>query len=435
MIHAAPCVETLLTSCSEYYDAFVSIRRGLFNVRDRAEHTRKRKIVSHVFSAKSIVQFEQYIHANLELFLQKWTKLAREAKQNPKSGGYASLDALNWFNYLAFDIIGDLAFGSPFGMLEREKDFAEIRESPDAPPKSAPAIQVLNRRGEVSGTLGCYPQLKPYAKYLPDPFFSQGIQAVQNLAGIAIARVKDRLDNPSDRVDLLARLMQGKDAKGEPLEREELTAEALTQLIAGSDTTSNTSCAILYYVVRTPGVLDKLQKELDAANIPMGTVPSYDAVKDLPYVGAVISETMRIHSTSSLGLPRLVPGQSLENPNPKPVEILGYSFPPGTSLSVPAYTIHHSKEIWGQDADDFAPERWEEGRLTARQKEAFIPFSYGPRACVGRNVAEMELKCIIGTVFKNFDFKDNDESPVLETREGFLRKPLHYNVMLKRRGE
>merc|ERR1712054_711507 len=51
---------------SDYYDAFVSIHRGLFNTRDRAEHTRKRKTVSHTFSTKSVGQFEQYIHHNLE---------------------------------------------------------------------------------------------------------------------------------------------------------------------------------------------------------------------------------------------------------------------------------------------------------------------------------------------------------------------------------
>ena len=316
-------------------------------------------------------------------------------------------------------------------MLEHERDLAEIRKSPDAPVQTAPAIEVLNRRGEVSGTLGCLPQLKPYAKYLPDKFFSQGVEAVQNLAGIAIARVSQRLDNPDiGRVDLLARLMEGKDASGEKLCREELTAEALTQLIAGSDTTSNTSCALLYWVLRTPGVLEKLQKELDD-NIPVG-VPSYDAVKDLPYVQNVISETMRIHSTSSLGLPRLVPMSTPENPNPKPCEILGYSFPPGTTLSVPAYTIHHSKELWGSDADDFVPERWDEKRITQKQKDAFIPFSYGPRACVGRNVAEMELKCIVGTVFRNFEFLDEHEGE-MQTREGFLRKPLAYHVGIRRR--
>ena len=102
----------------------------------------------------------------------------------------------------------------------------------------------------------------------------------------------------------------------------------------------------------------------------------------LPSLRNVISETLRIHSTSSLGLPRLVPPGS-------GVTILGHHFPPGTALSVPAYTIHHSRDMWGADADDFRPERWECGELTEKQKAAFIPFSYGPRACVGRNVAEM----------------------------------------------
>ena len=316
-------------------------------------------------------------------------------------------------------------------MLEHEKDVAEIRKTPESPPTSAPAIQVLNRRGEVSGTLGCLPQLKPYARYLPDKFFSQGVEAVENLAGIAIARVSQRLETPDiGRVDLLARLMEGKDASGEKLGREELTAEALTQLIAGSDTTSNTSCALLYWIVRTPGVLEKLQKELDE-NIGTG-VPSYDAMKDLPYVQNVIQETLRIHSTSSLGLPRLTPMATPENPDPKPVEILGYTFPPGTALSVPSYTIHHSKEIWGEDADEFNPDRWNEDRLTEKQKDSFIPFSYGPRACVGRNVAEMELKVIVGTVVRNFEFNDEHEGE-MQTREGFLRKPLAYHVGIRRR--
>jgi len=309
-------------------------------------------------------------------------------------------------------------------MLEKGKDITEIRMTPDSPISYAPAVEVLNRRGEVSGTLGCYPQLKPWAKYLPDPFYSQGLEAVKNLAGIAVARVAQRLDGKQDvgRVDLLARLMEGKDEKGEKLGREELTAEALTQLIAGSDTTSNTSCAILYYVTKTPGVLQKLQKELDAA-IPAGIdVPSFEMVKDLPYLNNVIQETMRIHSTSSLGLPRVIP------PGPG-VTILGHHFAAGTVLSVPAYTIHHSKEIWGSNADEFVPERW--NKLTEKQKTGFIPFSYGPRSCVGRNVAEMELALIIATTFRRYDFDLYQK--VLETREGFLRKPLECLVGIKKR--
>ncbi|KAL1626915.1 hypothetical protein SLS54_002453 [Diplodia seriata] len=402
---------------SEYYDAFVSIQRGLFNTRDRAEHSRKRKTVAHTFSAKSIGQFEQYMHGNLELLVKQWDRLTNEA------GGYAHMDALNWFNYLAFDIIGDLAFGAPFGMLEKGQDFAEVRESPDAPPKSAPAIEVLNRRGEVSAAIGCMPWIKPWAKYFPDPFFSKGVEAVENLAGIAVARVKQRLDNADkvDRVDLLARLMEGKDETGEKLGRQELTAEALTQLIAGSDTTSNTSCALLYHCLRNPHVVAKLQKELDAAIPNIDTVPEFSMVKDLPYLDAVIKETMRIHSTSSLGLPRMVVGPG--------VTICNRHFPAGTVLSVPSYSIHHSTDIWGPDADDFRPERWE--KVTEKQKQGFIPFSHGPRACVGRNVAEMELALIVSTVFRRYEFELRQGE--METREGFLRKPLALEVGMRKR--
>jgi len=85
------------------------------------------------------------MHHNLEELVNQWDTRAKNAH-----GQYAKLDALHWFNYLAFDIIGDLAFGAPFGMLEKGQDIAEMRESPDAPPTFAPAIEVLNRRGEVS---------------------------------------------------------------------------------------------------------------------------------------------------------------------------------------------------------------------------------------------------------------------------------------------
>ena len=131
---------------------------------------------------------------------------------------------------------------------------------------------------------------------------------------------------------------------------------------------------------------------------------------------------MRIHSTSSLGLPRQIP------PGPG-ITINNHHFPQGTVLSVPAYTIHHSPAIWGPDANAFRPERWAEA--TEKQRAAFIPFSHGPRACVGRNVAEMELALIVGTVFKRYEFELRQGE--METREGFLRKPLGLLVGMRRR--
>ncbi|KAI9669100.1 MAG: hypothetical protein M1831_000692 [Alyxoria varia] len=432
---------------SDFYDAFVSIHRGLFNTRDRAQHSRKRKIVSNTFAPKSIGQFEPYIHSNLQAFLQQWDSICQNAassdsKSNGKtSTAYVDMDALHWFNYLAFDVIGDLAFGAPFGMVSKGADVAEVRSTPDAEPTTAPAIEVINRRGEVSATIGCMPWLKPYARHLPDPFFSKGMRAIQSLAGIAVARVRQRLESAEagepQRKDLLARLMEGKDENGDPLGREELTAEALTQLIAGSDTTSNSMCALLFHVLRTEGVMESLQEELDEA-IPSGVdVPAFEMVKDLPYLDKVIKETLRIHSPSSLGLPRLVPATGPPNtPNSDPrggITFSGHHFPPGTVLSVPSYTIHHSTSIWGPDADDFVPLRWDKSRLIDRHKNAFIPFSYGPRACVGRNVAEMELCLMTATIFRRYEFVLRQGVDEWRTREGFLRKPLGLKVGIRRR--
>lgn len=310
-------------------------------------------------------------------------------------------------------------------MLASGADIAEVKASPTSPTIYAPAVEIMNRRGEVSATLGCLPWLKPYAKWLPDPFFSQGLQAVENLAGIAIARVSERLERGSNttRKDLLARLMQGRDEKGEPLGRDELTAEALTQLIAGSDTTSNSSCALLYHVVKAPGVFQKLQKEIDEATSDEGIVPSYESVKHLPYLGMCINETLRHHSPSGIGLPREIPANS------KGVTLHGRYFGPGTVLSVPTYTIHHSTEIWGSDAEEFKPERWES--ITEKQKTAFIPFSHGPRSCVGRNLAEMQMRLIAATWVKRYNIFLRQEK--METREGFLRKPLGVEIGVSRR--
>lgn len=161
------------------------------------------------------------------------------------------MDCLPWYNYLAFDIIGDLAFGTPFGMIAAAKDSAPVAVShneamaaydsnkPEAEMEviHIPAIAILNARGEFSATMGVVPPyLRPFVKKLP--WFSKGQQAVKDLAGIAVAAVGKRLNQPSDRVDLLSKLKEGKDDDGQPMGREELTAEALTQLIAGSDTTS-----------------------------------------------------------------------------------------------------------------------------------------------------------------------------------------------------
>lgn len=248
---------------SNFYDAFVSIRRGLFNTRSRPEHTRKRKIVSHIFSQKSVLAFEPHIRQHVLELIGQWDKLCEGGKRGitgtEGEGGWRGrdgrvwFDCLPWYNYLAFDIIGDLAFGSPFGMIKAAKDAAPVavdhaqaiasygKEGVSEVEQPAmvdlPAVQILNDRGEYSASMGVLPPwCRPLVKRIP--WYANGNKAVKNLAGLAVAAISKRLANPTDRTDLLSKLQEGKDDEGSPMGREELTAEALTQLIAGSDTTS-----------------------------------------------------------------------------------------------------------------------------------------------------------------------------------------------------
>ena len=300
-----------------------------------------------------------------------------------------------------------------------------------------PAVKILNDRGEFSATMGTLPPwIRPAIRKLP--WFRKGSQAVKNLAGMAIVMVAKRLSTPTDRTDLLRKLQEGKDDEGNPMGREELTAETLTQLIAGSDTTSksvlsffpldsysdddcSSSCAITYWLARYPRVQDKLQKELDEhLGTEDETVSTSEQVKRLPYLDAVINEALRMHSTSSMGLPRLVPAGG--------VTVSGRYFPEGAILSVPTYTIHRDPSIWGDDVEEFRPERWFE-RNQADIQKGFNPFSYGPRydilplrfvrtslthsrACVGRNLANMELIIIVSSILRRYRFTLQDDKPV-----------------------
>ncbi|GAA6013846.1 hypothetical protein JCM10207_008211 [Rhodosporidiobolus poonsookiae] len=423
---------------TDFYDAFVASKnRGLFNTRSRPEHTRKRKIVSATFSPKSVREFEPYISSTVRILFKKWDALSDKAQKHPDMDAskygkhlqkYAVVETLDWYNALAFDIIGDLAFGAPFDMLERDGQDTVAITKEDGSVIYAPAVQILNERGEYSATLGCLPPwIRPYMKYI-DPWFARGLASVNNLTGIARTRVNARLENGAgDRKDILSHLQSGKDAEGKPMGVPELTAEALTQLIAGSDTTSNSSCAIMYYIISNPKAHKKLQQELDSTFGPRGIsgVMEYEDVKALPYLTACINEALRLHATSGMGLPRYMTQET---------SVCGEVFPAGTILSVPSYSIHRLKEYWGADADEYNPDRWMESEERSRELEkALNIFSYGPRSCVGRNVATMELFCFISSLILRYDFKLVDPDSKLEVVEGFLRKPVGCKMGLRRR--
>ena len=230
------------------------------------------------------------------------------------------------------------------------------------------------------------------------------------------------------RKDILYYLLTARDPDtGGDLPDLEIKAEALTQLIAGSDTTGNTITHLIDMLIRHPEKYKKLQEELDRqypSPLPKDHVAMFEDCKDLPFTQAVIYETLRLRTTVSVGLPRVVPAGG--------ATVCGQHFKAGTVLSTPTYTTHRDTRVWGTNALEFEPERWI-GQSKAELEKAFLGFSYGPRACIGRNVAFMELKKTVATLFRRFEYRHVYPETDTYIREGFHLKCQELPVFISRR--
>jgi len=290
------------------------------------------------------------------------------------------------------------------------------------------AIDTLGSRQDFNTVLATMPSYWwPLIRHLP--WFAHGPGMLRLLQGMAVNAVARRLaastignGEVEKRDDMLQRLLEGRDEEGKPMLPDEINTEALTLLVAGSDTVSNSSSGIIYYVSRDQRVQDKLQAELNVA-LGDAEIADYDKVKHLKYLDAVVNEGLRLYTTLGIGLPRVVPEGGLT--------ILGQTFDAGTVLSVPTYTVHRDAAAWGADVEEFRPERWLEGDAKEMQK-AFAPFSVGPRACVGRNLAQMEMLVLIATIFHRYSVTLMP-GEILETRDATIRKLPRCMIGIKRR--
>ncbi|KAK0501635.1 cytochrome P450 monooxygenase [Armillaria luteobubalina] len=383
---------------SSFYDAFLTTSSSIFTVRDRPIHTRKRKIISHTFSQKSVLEFAPHVHRYVDQLLGQWDKLYDKAMRGT--------------NYLTLDIIGDLSFGTPFGMIMAGTDSVLIAQDSHAVMESygqagaknaSKKIKVIKTLGGQSEkfvvTMGALPGWWR-AVLQRTPMFWKGVEDLHATVGWAVTAISKRLQESTDRNDLLSKWQAGKDEDGNPMSHEELTAEAVTLLLAGSETTANSTIAIIYYIARTPSVQDKLHKELDEH------LGSEVATAEQ----AVINEGLRLHSTVAMGLPRVAPEGGMT--------ILGNYFP----------GVHRDLVVFGDDVEDFRPERWFECD-SAGVSKAFSPFSVGPRACIGRNLANLELQVILASILKCYDFVLENPDEILPVKENFLRRPLRCRVV------
>jgi cytochrome P450 len=113
-------------------------------------------------------------------------------------------------------------------------------------------------------------------------------------------------------------------------------------------------------------------------------------------VTMVLYEVLRLYPPVTL----------LERATYKEMELGGIKYPPGVKLLLPVVTIHHDPDIWGEDVDEFKPERFAEGISKAsKEAPAFFPFGWGPRVCSGQNFALLEAKIALSMILQHFTFE------------------------------
>lgn len=172
----------------------------------------------------------------------------------------------------------------------------------------------------------------------------------------------------------------------------------LTQDLWHSDTTSAALTNTFYYLTKYPAVYRKLQAILDA-EFPRGDADwTYAKAKAIPYLDAIIHETLRLSPSVPSGLPRTSPSGGLQ---------IDEVFIPGEiHISVPTYTIQRDPRYW-DDPSDFVPERWEK---LSPDKTPFIPFTRGKYACPGKNLAIMEMVMVLSRVALGYNIEPPSEA-------------------------
>lgn len=236
------------------------------------------------------------------------------------------------------------------------------------------------------------------------------INSASPVVSFAKTRMADRLSTLKARSeseksgarDFLSRFCEAGEKDPEFLNQQRVLALTTANMFAGSDTTAITLRAIFYYLLKNPEKLQKLLHELDETEkaggfTSDGPLVKWNEVKDLPYLTAVINESLRCHPAAGLPLERIVP--------PSGIEVCGQFIPGGTIIGCSAWTVHRNEAIFGADPASFRPERWLEASETAKSAMNTYLFSFGAgaRTCIGKNISYLEMYKLVPAVLRSFD--------------------------------
>jgi cytochrome P450 len=198
-----------------------------------------------------------------------------------------------------------------------------------------------------------------------------------------------RATGTAARRDLLSLLLAARDDAGRPMSDKQVRDEVVTLFVAGHETTASSLAWSLYLLDRHPAA--RARASAEAARLAGRRATAAD-LPALPYCLKVFKEAMRLYP----------PIYFFGRQSISPVRLGAYDLPRGTVVLVSPYALHHRPEVW-PDPERFDPDRFDPAAEEARHKQAFIPFSAGPRTCIGNHFALMEGPIVLATLLARAD--------------------------------
>ncbi|KAK5199624.1 hypothetical protein LTR99_004420 [Exophiala xenobiotica] len=386
-----------------YLGGKFSVHENIFSMRHREEHAARRKLMARNFAQTTLIEMAPSLLRKAQALCHKLEEYeGRTANVYP------------WLHRLGLEYIFMLTLGRDPQLTETDTHHHALRN-----------LEVFPQNFALSSI---FPFLKVHGVSFPvrsirEPF---QIQAGWNTFCLEIV-AQERNMKPDERAPWIARLM---DRDDDFLRRRmtdvEIAEEIIGALFAGSGTTTSTLAYLIYEVVANPNVYQSLKKELQEAipDWPAGTgsPPPIDLLQHLPYLNAVISESLRSHPTIPGAMPRRIVSDRLK--------IGALELPRGIIVGAQNYSLHANEEYF-PDPTKFDPERFL-GMDQSKAKEGLNAFSSGPRGCIGRSLAMLEMQIVAALFFRYFDVKMDPtmKADDMKMRIAFSGNPAGEKVLL-----
>lgn len=262
--------------------------------------------------------------------------------------------------------------------------------------------------------LAVSPQVLLLQKDIPGLPYHQFINMAYELDAIVRKIIKQNRASDTQRLNIISLLLSSRDEEGNPaFTDEEIIGHTSIFFTAGHETSSNALAWTFFLLSQHPQVMEKLRLEID--RILGSAAPTVDQLKEMPYLDAIVKESLRLMPPAPLSARMVV----------EPVELGGYQLPIGTEVVFSAFHTHRDPKIY-KNPYQFIPERWETINPTAYE---YIPFSTGIRSCIGMPLALMEIPLIVVMVFQRFRLELSSNANITP-HIGLTMSPKHGMSML-----